>query len=262
MSLFEVRNPDAPEIYAAWRWGDNVYHWMFDILPALLYLRHHDPKQLIKPVAIQEVTLRYKHVQSWIKLLNIAPTPTPGAFDDAAFRREEVNRVTVLWPFRYAGLAEPEAVHWLREFSKPDPDSDQFVLIQRNVQGAAPNTSRNLENRDEIIAHFHKRGVPLAMHFLEGYSLDRQIRLFSNAKLVIGAHGAGMSNVVFCEPGTRVIEIRAPFFYNGTVASIAQALPLNYSSHFGRERHGCTDLYRHCLHCEPETLFQLACGDP
>jgi hypothetical protein len=248
---FRIYNLDAPEVYAAWQWCGNISHWMFDVLPALLFLRHNYPDQLKKPVAIQKDAMPYRHVQYWIDVLGITPTPTTSM--------EEDNRVTVWWPFRYGGWAQPEAVHWIQEFSKPDPESEPFILIQRNAQGSEPNASRNLENRDDIMTCFRNHGIPLSMHFLENYSIDRQIRLFSNAKLVIGVHGAGMSNVVFCKPGTRIIEIKSPMFYQRIVESIAQSLPLNLTVLPGQERHGSKDLYRHCLYIEPELLWEASC---
>ena len=38
-------------------------------------------------------------------------------------------------------------------------------------------------------------------------SVLSQIELFSRAKIVIGSHGAGLSNILYCSPGTSVIEI-------------------------------------------------------
>jgi len=40
-------------------------------------------------------------------------------------------------------------------------------------------------------------------------SLSLQVELFSNAEIIIGPHGAGLTNIIFCNPGTKVMEIRA-----------------------------------------------------
>jgi capsular polysaccharide biosynthesis protein len=37
--------------------------------------------------------------------------------------------------------------------------------------------------------------------------LDDQVRLFSNAAEIIGFHGAGLANLVFCNDDVKVIEI-------------------------------------------------------
>ena len=44
--------------------------------------------------------------------------------------------------------------------------------------------------------------------YLENISFEEQIKYFNNAKLIICAHGAGMSNMFFCkENKTKLIEI-------------------------------------------------------
>jgi hypothetical protein len=42
--------------------------------------------------------------------------------------------------------------------------------------------------------------------YLEGMSVADQILLFQRAEFVISPHGAALANLIFCEPGTKVIE--------------------------------------------------------
>jgi glycosyltransferase involved in cell wall biosynthesis len=54
--------------------------------------------------------------------------------------------------------------------------------------------------------------------YLEGMSMAEQILLFQGAEFIVGTHGAGLANLLFCEPGTRVIEFMPtaefrPFFW-------------------------------------------------
>ena len=46
----------------------------------------------------------------------------------------------------------------------------------------------------------------------EALSFDDQVALFSRASIIIGAHGAGLTDLVFCRPGCTIIEIRNPTF--------------------------------------------------
>ena len=39
-------------------------------------------------------------------------------------------------------------------------------------------------------------------------TIAEQVALFSSAEVVISAHGSGLANIVFCNPGTTEIEIR------------------------------------------------------
>ena len=46
--------------------------------------------------------------------------------------------------------------------------------------------------------------------FLENTPFEEQVRLFNNAKLIIGVHGAGFANNLFCKKGSIVLEITHP----------------------------------------------------
>jgi len=61
---------------------------------------------------------------------------------------------------------------------------------------------RIMRNEGALIAELRRRGfdivVPGTLPFTE------QVRTFRNASLVVGPHGAGLTNIAFCEPGTIV----------------------------------------------------------
>ena len=64
-------------------------------------------------------------------------------------------------------------------------------------------------------------------------SFDEQIYVFSNAKIIIGAHGAGLTNLCFSKEKTKVIEIRSSEpgygFQNKVYERISRINNLNYS---------------------------------
>ena len=68
---------------------------------------------------------------------------------------------------------------------------------------------RRLLNEDELFATLKPLGfesiLPGAMPVRE------QIRRFSRAKVIIGAHGAALGNMVFAQPGIRLIELTTTF---------------------------------------------------
>ena len=55
-----------------------------------------------------------------------------------------------------------------------------------------------------------------------------QIELFAAADIIIGAHGAGLANMVFCAPGTTVIEYMAPRYVFGCWHNLADRCGLDY----------------------------------
>jgi len=63
--------------------------------------------------------------------------------------------------------------------------------------------------------------------YFENLHFEEQIKYFNNAKLIICAHGAVMSNMFFCKEGTKIIEVTCscswPFF-----DTISEILKLNH----------------------------------
>ena len=63
----------------------------------------------------------------------------------------------------------------------------------------------------------------------ENYDIEKQIYFFSNAKLVVGNHGAGLANFTFCKTGTRVFEWTvAEIQINDWMKNLSQTLGLDY----------------------------------
>jgi capsular polysaccharide biosynthesis protein len=83
------------------------------------------------------------------------------------------------------------------------------VFISRRKTG-----KRTIANEDELerllsLHHFET-------HFMEEYSLAQQARIVREAEIVVAPHGAGLANLLFARPQTRVIEIVPAGRYNST----------------------------------------------
>jgi capsular polysaccharide biosynthesis protein len=59
-----------------------------------------------------------------------------------------------------------------------------------------------------------------------------QILLFQSAEFVISPHGAGLSNLLFCEPGTKVIELMPSFEMRPFFWLISEKLDLIHGMQF------------------------------
>jgi hypothetical protein len=66
--------------------------------------------------------------------------------------------------------------------------------------------------------------------FLEEYSFQEQVQLFTDADIVVGAHGSGLCHLIWCEKGTKVIEIFAGNDRRkGIFESLSKLLKFNYT---------------------------------
>jgi hypothetical protein len=67
---------------------------------------------------------------------------------------------------------------------------------------------REITQIDVIEKHLeNKYGNLFKSVYLELTPFEEQVKYFNNAKLIIAAHGAGLSNLFFCKQRTKVIEV-------------------------------------------------------
>lgn len=74
------------------------------------------------------------------------------------------------------------------------------LWVSRGTEGA-----RGVVNEAEVLGALLPRGFENVR--CETLSLAEQAALFAEAEVVLGPHGAGLSNAVFCRPGTQLIEL-------------------------------------------------------
>lgn len=89
--------------------------------------------------------------------------------------------------------------------------------------------ARKIINEDEVFLLFEKKGFK--RYILSNLTLTEQILLFNNADIVVGEHGAGLSNILFCKPGTQVIElfhdfVAMDFWYSSSLFNL-KYIPVN-----------------------------------
>ena len=65
---------------------------------------------------------------------------------------------------------------------------------------------RRIVNEDDITPSLQEHGFETVL--CEDLSLQEQVRLFAEATAIVGGHGAGLTNVIYCERGSFVGEIR------------------------------------------------------
>lgn len=96
------------------------------------------------------------------------------------------------------GVTNPRVINWLRTFGPAKSTPNKKIFITRTDA-----MTRQLVNQDDLLlalAGF----TPVE---LSQYSIKEQMQLFDSATHVIATHGAGLTNLLWCQHGTTVIEI-------------------------------------------------------
>ena len=199
--------------------GSVYYHWMFDILP-----RIHVLKNSVEYDSIDNFIINYqanKFQKETLSRAGIAPEKIIASNNNWNFHLQ-VEQLIV------PSLASPNdvpskaACNYLRslfENELKNPGAKKKIYIQR-LNG------RRVINEDELVPLLQDLGFETVNP--ETLTVAGQVSLFAGADAVIGPHGAGLTNIVFCKPGTVVIDLFAPEWVNSCYWVIAEHLNLNY----------------------------------
>jgi hypothetical protein len=128
-----------------------------------------------------------------------------------------------------AAFCHPWIVEYLRnkflslikDYQPKNHLAKRVYISRRDAKNA-----RNFDNEQDLID-------VLKLYDFEMYELAKlpfleQVKLFADAEMVVGAHGSGMTNIMFCSKDAQVVEI---FMARQDLVNynIAQVLSLNYT---------------------------------
>jgi hypothetical protein len=198
----------------------NYFHWMFDILPRIDILRRAGQipdYYLVKAnLSFQKESLSLLNIpatkiinpkpQSQVRADNLIVPSLPGPIFGATPQSWSCRFLR--WAFRQRSIRQTP--HRLLYLSRADA-TERRVINEAEVQ--------------ERIAPFGFESITLT-----GMPFADQVELFSQARAVVGPHGAGFSNAVFCEPGTVLIEFMPKGRVIDCFERLARFAGLDYSA--------------------------------
>jgi hypothetical protein len=205
-------------------WSKNYSHWILECLPRLEGLEYYREKTGRKPILIIDPNPPKWKIES-LKLLGYDPNdciPWNGA-------RIKVNRLIVP-SFRreeYFPIS-PAACQWLRQrllSNLPDVGSKEHSFSPRIYISRAEATGRQVTNEDDVLAALKPFGF--VAYTPEIMSFADEVRLFSQAEIVVAPHGSGLANIVFAQ-NLKVIEL---FGSSGVPCFLVLAKALGF--HYG-----------------------------
>jgi hypothetical protein len=124
-----------------------------------------------------------------------------------------------------AGRPVPSVVGLLEEFTAPlHASSSAFGERLYISRGKA--RRRLVSNEDALWSQLEQQGFSRV--YLEDYTWAQQINAFRHARVIVAPHGAGLANLIFCRPGTRVVEFFHPAYVNPCFWRLAALRGLDY----------------------------------
>ena len=189
------------------------YHFMMETLPSAIHIKQASPEtrfvtsQDVGSFARGVLEIAGIHVEKLDTGVVIRPERT--VLCDAPVR---------FWPRRADLRVVRETL--LGGSAAQVVESSEVVYVSRS------RSSRSLRNEHLLENAVANAGVRVV--FLEEMSLQEQVQVFATARLVIGPHGAGLSNIVFMQPGSRLVEISSGDGWEPCYRRIAGVMGLEY----------------------------------
>ncbi len=189
-------------------WTNNYWQWLINFLTRIEGLEHYKEETGIKPKLIVPRNMYAWQIDS-LKSLGYGP-------DEWIVwnqLRMQVNKLIVpsyRCQYNQQKYKRPQSVaalRWLRNRiinNIPDIDSETQsssvnVFISRNKAFC-----RKIVNENEILKALNHLGF--VAYTLEEMTFVDQVKLFSQAQIIISPHGAGLANVIFSK-NPRIIEL-------------------------------------------------------
>lgn len=179
------------------------YHWMFDVLPRLALLEHFNSK--VDKYVFNCHNLPFQ--QETLALLGI-----PKEKVITTHRRLHLQAKNLLVTFRgsYSWCMPLWCCQFLRDRFLVYKDPKQFPDKKRIFISREHARARKVLNEEEMMTLLEDYGFTKVT--LESLTVVEQINLFANVEVVISPHGSGLSNLVFSNPGIKVLELLAPSY--------------------------------------------------
>lgn len=182
--------------------SDCYYHWMIDVLPRLELLKRND--QQIDYYIFSDLSKEFQ--KETLQTLGLKKEQLLAISDIPLSVR------TLIYPYKPTIVDTPDhdqcysldpgSINFITNTFKQKNTINPFrkIFISRRLS-----SRRRIINQNEIDAFFVRSGFEILN--LEKMTVRDQIKAFHEASIIVSTHGAGLTNLIFCQQGTKVIEI-------------------------------------------------------
>ncbi|MBD3306660.1 DUF563 domain-containing protein [candidate division KSB3 bacterium] len=204
--------------FANYRSLENYYHWMINCLTRLWILDEAgiEDYRLLAPRRLQSFQ------KESLDLLGFSEDRL------APFGNEHWEVESLLVPSypMMPGHVSAGACQWLRQRLISAVEKSPTALPRRIYISRASASKRRLLNEEKIITLLSSHGFTSVK--CEAMTLEKQVNFFRNVEVVVAPHGAGLTNVLFMNSDSLVIELvpyqrSKPLFCN-----LASAMGVRY----------------------------------
>jgi hypothetical protein len=179
----------------------NYYHWMCRTLPLLRIYQKYFELQKIDYFYVGDSELKDFHKES---LRRVGIKPHQVLQEPCTADRILVAISTRTKQFGSAPVVEAN-YHFSRELFHHEINLNVTAKRRRIYVQRGKVKRRQVINESQVINYLSVYGfTPIKM---DNKTLLEQVKVFSQAEAIIAPHGAALTNLLFIQPGTKVIEL-------------------------------------------------------
>lgn len=207
------------------------YHWLFNWCPRLLLLRDlrpdllasHDVRFIVHPNALEG------QFRAVLDTFGIARERFVAIDSLRDYRIEQATLVSFLDQQKlYPDTIRAFADHLLEAWDLIDEPESTGIFTSRQALTPPKRRISNFEEIEPVLAAFSLQVVDCG-----ALSAREQARIFRAARVVVGAHGSDLSNLLFCRPGTKVLVLESALSITSDahlgLKYLCEVLELDYS---------------------------------
>lgn len=208
---------------------NNYGHWILDILPKLCITEKF--KNLNSFDAIYLPNINHSFQKDTLRYFKIS---NKKFINGKNIKHIYADKFTI-----------PQHPYWKlnkHQFATANIDREMIKILRGKFLKTIKKKKKKkifIDRSDSIFPHSQIENYHEVIKVLKYYEFEiiklvnipfkDQISYFYNAKIVVGAHGAGLSNVIFCNPKTKLVEILSWKFKTELLKNISIINRLQYS---------------------------------
>ena len=208
--------------------SQNYYHWMSDVLPRIkLYARVFDQ--------IDHFYVASSVPEKFLEILPAFGIPAEKLVRVADLEKLHFQNLFVASLPGSEGRAPQWAVDYIRE--KLLPGKNPVNPFRKIYFKRGESAERKIINEDALEGLLKSRGFEIIEP--DVLSIPEQVSLMQETSVVVSAHGAALTNLLFVNENSTVIELFSPdYFRTDCYYTLANMLKVNYWYILGTKPNG------------------------
>ncbi len=194
--------------------NSNYWHWLFDVLPRIYIAKNFINSEQVDYYLFPD--LKQKFQQETLDFLNL---PMKKRISSKNYRHFSASEIMITdHPYNILNDPDQDSLNipeWIilflrKSFLTEDKDTNKFpkkIYIDRSDSKSGHSMMRTILNESDVKKILKEKGYEFLV--LSDYHFVDQVKMFNQATSIVGLHGAGFANTVFCKPNTKILELQS-----------------------------------------------------